>query len=187
MNSTVFFEDIYTNSTYATNVVVDTGSVVTSNKAPHIPATTTFRILNGTMTLINGSVSHPEPAKTEVIVMLSLLFIIIGLIGILGNSLVIVVILLDKKMRNSVTNIFIMNLAVADLLIMLFGVPEIVQFMLNRGWLIGEAFCKINRFTLVVSLYVSILSLVTVCIERWVCFIVTLFWENVRLVPVPSY
>ena len=114
----------------------------------------------------NGTLSSPDPATTESIVLMSLMFLVIGCTGLFGNCLVIVVILVDRKMRNSVTNILIMNLAIADFLIMLFGIPEIVQFMLNTGWLIGKVTCKVNRYILVVSLYVSILSLVTVCIER---------------------
>lgn len=106
------------------------------------------------------------PATFEMVVILSVLFFVVGFVGILGNSLVIFVILIDRKMRNSVTNLFIMNLAIADLLIMLFGVPEIVQFMLNRGWILGTILCKFDRFILVLSLYVSVLSLVSVCIER---------------------
>ena len=117
-------------------------------------------------TFENATVPSPIPATVDVVVLLSLLFIVICSVGLLGNSLVVIVILLDRKMRKSVTNIFIMNLAIADLLIMLFGVPDIVQFMMNRGWLIGEVFCKINRYVLVCSLYVSILSLVCVCTER---------------------
>ncbi|XP_060571846.1 neuropeptide receptor 15-like [Ruditapes philippinarum] len=113
----------------------------------------------------------PEPASMETIVLLSMLFIIIGTVGLIGNSLVIIVILFDRKMRQSLTNIFIMNLAVADFVIMLVGIPEIVQFMMNRGWLLGAALCKVNRFILVVSLYVSILSLVSVCIERFVAIV----------------
>ncbi|KAL3866835.1 hypothetical protein ACJMK2_044096 [Sinanodonta woodiana] len=117
----------------------------------------------------NGSLRLDEfkaPARLEAVIILSVLFCCIGAVGLLGNFLVIIVVLLDRKMRQSVTNIFIMNLAIADFFIMLFGVPEIVQFMLNRGWLLGTAVCKINRFLLVIVLYVSILSLVSVCIER---------------------
>ncbi|KAL3866839.1 hypothetical protein ACJMK2_044100 [Sinanodonta woodiana] len=108
------------------------------------------------------------PSSHEVLVSISLLFCFIGSVGLLGNCLVVIVVLLDRKMRQSVTNIFIMNLAIADFLIMLFGVPEIVQFMINRGWLLGTVVCKTNRFILVVSLYVSILSLISVCIERYI-------------------
>lgn len=125
--------------------------------------TTSADVSEGSNTSV---ITMPEPASTETILILSLLFCVIDTIGLVGNCLVIIVILLDRKMRHSVTNIFIMNLATADFIIMLFGVPEIVQFMMNRGWLLGPLLCKVNRFTLVVSLYGSILSLVSVCIER---------------------
>lgn len=117
---------------------------------------------------MNNNSGHSEATSSEVVVSLSLLFFVIGVVGILGNSLVIIVILIDRKMRNSVTNIFIMNLAIADLIIMVFGVPEIIQFMMNKGWIIGQELCKFNRFVLVVALYTSVLSLVSVCIERYV-------------------
>ena len=89
-------------------------------------------------------------------------------IGIVGNALVIIVVLADKKMRRSVTNLFIVNLAVSDFLILVVGVPDIVQFVLNRGWLLGAVLCRLNRYILVFSLYASVLSLVAVCIERYV-------------------
>ena len=100
------------------------------------------------------------------IIFLSLLFFVIVLVGIIGNALVIFVVLTDRKMRQSVTNLLILNLAVADLVIMALGVPEIVQFMLDRGWLLGSLPCRLDRFLLVVCLYSSVLSLVSVCFER---------------------
>ena len=108
----------------------------------------------------NDSVTIPQ------IVGLSLLFCIIGIIGIVGNTLVIFIILWDRKMRRSVTNLFIMNLAVSDLLIMLIGIPEIVMFMINRGWLLGTIMCKTQRYVLVFSLYSSVITQVSVCVER---------------------
>ena len=130
-------------------------------------------IFNGpSMSVPNSSFSpnltmfSESPASTTEAVLLSMLFIVIGTVGLVGNCLVIIVILHDRKMRQSITNIFIMNLALADFIIMLVGVPEIVQFMMNQGWQLGMVLCKMNRFILVVCLYVSILSLVFVCIER---------------------
>ena len=67
------------------------------------------------------------PASTGAVVTLSILFCIVGIAGLIGNFLVMWVVLTDRKMRNSVTNIFITNLALADFLIMLFGIPEIIQ------------------------------------------------------------
>ena len=94
------------------------------------------------------------------------MFCTIGLVGLVGNLLVIISVVASKKMRHSATNIFITNLAVADFIIMLFGVPEIVQFIINRGWLLGLTLCKTQRFILVSSLYASIWTLMAVCIER---------------------
>ncbi|BFY97020.1 hypothetical protein BsWGS_00060 [Bradybaena similaris] len=102
------------------------------------------------------------------IVVLSLLFFAIVIVGILGNCLVVTVIMTDVKMRQSVTNLLIINLALADLIIMLLGVPEIVMFMINSGWLLGSVACHVNRFIMVVALYSSVMSLVVLCIERFI-------------------
>jgi len=121
---------------------------------------------------LSSSTQIPQDLSPDVdhslvaIIFLSLLFFVIVLVGIIGNALVIFVVLTDRKMRQSVTNLLILNLAVADLVIMALGVPEIVQFMLDRGWLLGSLPCRLDRFLLVVCLYSSVLSLVSVCFER---------------------
>ncbi|CAL1526975.1 unnamed protein product [Lymnaea stagnalis] len=107
-------------------------------------------------------------ASLPSIICLACLFFTIVVVGIIGNCLVIVVILTDLKMRQSVTNLLIINLALADLIIMIFGVPEIAMFMMNRGWMLGSLACRINRFILVVALYSSVISLVVLCIERFI-------------------
>jgi hypothetical protein len=117
-------------------------------------------------TAVTPSPNPLRAAPPEAVIVLSILFCVIGLIGLLGNFLIIYVILADRKMRRSATNIFIINLAVADFLIMALGIPEITQFMLNRGWILGTGLCKGFRYTLVLSLYVSVLTLVGVCVER---------------------
>ena len=76
----------------------------------------------------SGNVSSGlPPASTGAVATLSTIFCAVGIVGLVGNFLVMWVVLTDRKMRNSVTNIFITNLALADFLIMLFGIPEIIQ------------------------------------------------------------
>lgn len=91
-----------------------------------------------------------------------------GLLGLLGNVLVIFVILHEAKMRRSATNLLILNMAVADANIMLLGLPEIAQFVSGSGWVLGLGACKALRFHMVTCLYVSVLSLTAVCVERYV-------------------
>ncbi|RUS90040.1 hypothetical protein EGW08_002227 [Elysia chlorotica] len=71
----------------------------------------------------------------------------------------------------SMTNMLILNLAVADSFIMLFGLPEIVLFMMNDGWRLGLVLCKVDRTVLVAALYCSVLTLVAVCIERYIAIV----------------
>lgn len=60
----------------------------------------------------------------------------------------------------------IANVAIADVIILFFGIPEIVQFMINKGWLIDSDLCRIDRTILVCALYASVISSVALCIER---------------------
>lgn len=121
---------------------------------------------------MNGShpvipVSSSATPSMDTVVLLSIVFIIICSVGIFGNILVITAVLIDDKMRKCVTNFFIINLAVADIFIMILGIPEIGQFVLSRGWLLGPVACKVNRFLLVSSLYCSVWSLLAVSVERY--------------------
>ena len=100
------------------------------------------------------------------IIPISIIFGIVGTVGIVGNTLVVFIVLCDAKMRMSMTNILIVNLAVSDLCILLIGIPEIVQFMLNKGWLLGLEMCKAQRSVLVAALYTSVMTLLALCVER---------------------
>ncbi|KAJ8304340.1 hypothetical protein KUTeg_017923 [Tegillarca granosa] len=113
-----------------------------------------------------------ELGQTRVVtVCLTLLFFIIGVVGICGNSLVIFAVIFNKKMRTSMTNLLITNLAFADLVIMVFGIPETIQFMMRRGWTLERIACKVNRYILVTSLYGSVLTLIALCVERYIAII----------------
>ena len=124
---------------------------------------TTYNSSSNTSLLVLDAV---DPIHMGEIIVLSVTFIAIGFVGLIGNILVIIAVVGDKKMRNSATNLFITNLAVADLLLMSFTIPEIFMFLMNRGWLLGLYVCKIERFILVFAVYASVLTLVALCIER---------------------
>lgn len=122
----------------------------------------------------NGSTKWPNVTivtsvtspNIGVVIGLAMLFFIIGVVGVVGNSLVIFAVLLNRKMRTSMTNLLITNLAIADLVILLLGIPETILFMTNKGWTLDKMACKSNRFILVTALYGSVLTLIALCIER---------------------
>ena len=59
---------------------------------------------------------------TLVPIIVPVLFTLVIIIGFIGNLLVVLVVMMNKKMRNT-TNILIFNLALADLLFIVFCVP----------------------------------------------------------------
>ena len=74
------------------------------------------------------------------------------MVGLVGNGLVILVIARFAKMK-TVTNIFILNLSIADGLFLL-GLPMAMTTSLLKHWIFGEVLCKtyytlttINQFT----------------------------------------
>lgn len=68
------------------------------------------------------------------------------LCGVIGNSLVCYFILRYAHMR-TVTNTFIFNLAVADLLVLIISlVPTIIQDVFE-SWLLGDSLCPVSAYT----------------------------------------
>lgn len=67
---------------------------------------------------------------------------LVFVIGIIGNILVCVAVYRNHTMR-TVTNYFIVNLAVADFLVILFCLPPSVVWDVTVTWFFGVTMCKI--------------------------------------------
>lgn len=64
-------------------------------------------------------------------------------VGVAGNLLVPLVVIKTKYLRNS-TNLFLINLSIADLLVLLVCMPTMIIELHSRPetWLLGESMCK---------------------------------------------
>ncbi|UJR35393.1 hypothetical protein I4U23_028150 [Adineta vaga] len=104
-------------------------------------------------------------------------WIIIAVAGIIGNSLVIFVAIRFEKFNN-VTNCFIVNLAITDIVFLAFCMPLlVVQYTLDR-WYFNQTFCKLLNFISFVSVLVTVLTLVVMTVDRYI-YVVHPF-ENIR-------
>lgn len=72
---------------------------------------------------------------------------IVFIVGVVGNILVPIVILKDRDMRNS-TNYFLMNLSVADLMVLLICLPPVLVELQTHPdeWKLGYVMCKYEHF-----------------------------------------
>nr|CDS31012.1 Peptide G protein-coupled receptor [Hymenolepis microstoma] len=106
-----------------------------------------------------------------IIVLLSVSYATIFIAGLLGNFAVITIILRNHQMR-SVTNIFICNLSLADLLVTVFVEPLTLLQNIIVGWHWGAAACWCVPYLQGISVCASSLSLLVIAIDRYlaVCF-----------------
>ncbi|XP_063824087.1 RYamide receptor-like [Ostrinia nubilalis] len=95
------------------------------------------------------------------------MYSIVFVIALLGNGLVCFVVQTSPRMK-TVTNYFIVNLAVGDILMTLFCVPfSFVSMLVLRYWPFGAVMCKVVNFSQAVSVLVSAYTLLAISIDRY--------------------
>lgn len=70
------------------------------------------------------------------------LYSLIFLLAVVGNVLVILTLVQNQRMR-TITNVFLLNLAVSDLLLGVFCMPFTLIGALLRDFVFGEVLCKL--------------------------------------------
>ncbi|XP_069139501.1 neuropeptide Y receptor type 2-like [Argopecten irradians] len=95
-----------------------------------------------------------------------IMYALIFLLGISGNTLVVYCVVRNKTMQ-TITNIFITNLAVSDILMCLLAVPFTPLSYFLNSWMFGEALCHIVPMSLGISVYVSTLTSTAIAVDRY--------------------
>ncbi|XP_057332517.1 tachykinin-like peptides receptor 99D isoform X1 [Microplitis mediator] len=83
-----------------------------------------------------------------------------------GNLIVIWIVLVHKRMR-SVTNIFLVNLSIADTMVSLLNVTFNFYYMLHSHWTFGNLYCKVSQFIAVLTICASVFTLMAISIDRY--------------------
>ncbi|NWI47343.1 NPFF2 protein, partial [Picathartes gymnocephalus] len=97
-------------------------------------------------------------------------YLLIFLLCMVGNSGVCFIILWSKHMR-TVTNLFILNLAVSDLLVGLFCMPTTLLDNIIAGWPFGSLVCKMSGMVQGISVSASVFTLVAIAVDRFRCIV----------------
>ncbi|KAG8190759.1 hypothetical protein JTE90_024885 [Oedothorax gibbosus] len=96
---------------------------------------------------------------------LSMVFIIIFAVG--GNIMVVLTIVRHRGMKTR-TNMFICNLAIADILVAVLDMPVSLITILEGNWVFGDALCKLNGFTMALFLICSIHTLMYISVHKYI-------------------
>ncbi|XP_071631806.1 cholecystokinin receptor type A isoform X1 [Temnothorax longispinosus] len=87
-------------------------------------------------------------------------------LSIVGNSLVLITLARNKRMR-TVTNVYLLNLAVSDLLLGVFCMPFTLLGQILKNFVFGLMMCKLIPYFQAVSVSVGVWTLVAISLERY--------------------
>uniref|UniRef100_A0A8C3NFF7 Neuropeptide FF receptor 1 n=1 Tax=Geospiza parvula TaxID=87175 RepID=A0A8C3NFF7_GEOPR len=97
-------------------------------------------------------------------------YLLIFLLCMVGNRGVCFIVLWSRHMC-TVTNLFILNLAVSDLLVGLFCMPTTFLDNIIAGWPFGSLVCKMNGMVQGISVSASVFTLVAIAVDRFRCIV----------------
>ncbi|XP_043940439.1 alpha-1B adrenergic receptor [Protopterus annectens] len=112
----------------------------------------------------NETLSELDPARAITLGLVLGIFIVFA---IAGNIVVILSVACNRHLRTP-TNYFIINLAIADLLLSFTVVPFSATFEIEGYWVFGRIFCDIWAAMDVLCCTASIMSLCAISIDRYI-------------------
>lgn len=96
------------------------------------------------------------------------MYILIFVLALLGNGIVCYIVQSSPRMR-TVTNYFIANLAIGDILMSLFCVPfSFLSILILGYWPFGTVLCHLVNYSQAISVLVSAYTLVAISVDRYI-------------------
>ena len=126
--------------------------------------------------MTNGceKVSH----NNNVLIITQILYAIVCILGIFGNTLVIYVVTRFSKMQTT-TNMYILNLAIADMCFLI-GIPFLIITMTLKSWIFGPIFCKIYMTTTSINQITGSMFLLIMSFDRYIAICHPISKANLR-------
>ncbi|XP_036139814.1 cholecystokinin receptor isoform X2 [Monomorium pharaonis] len=125
-------------------------------------STVTSEIANVTSLVIPQSSGQDSLLENLIIPLYGTIFFL----SIVGNSLVLITLARNKRMR-TVTNVYLLNLAVSDLLLGVFCMPFTLLGQILKNFVFGLTMCKLIPYFQAVSVSVGVWTLVAISLERY--------------------
>ncbi|XP_049721128.1 melatonin receptor type 1A [Elephas maximus indicus] len=116
-----------------------------------------------------AAVEGARPRPTWLVSTLAGILIFTIVVDVLGNLLVILSVYRNKKLRNA-GNMFVVSLAVADLVVAVYPYPLVLTSVVNNGWNLGYLHCQVSGFLKGLSVVGSIFNITGIAINRY-CYL----------------
>lgn len=113
---------------------------------------------------------HPFPTANvpdHAHYIIGVVILFVGITGMLGNFLVIYVFCRSRSLRTP-SNIFIINLAIADFLMCLTQTPTFFVNSMHKRWIFGRKACELYAFCGALFGICSMMTLMVIAVDRYV-------------------
>ena len=91
---------------------------------------------------------------------------VIGFAALVGNVSLFIIVYKDRNLR-TITNMYILNLAVADILVSAVSMPVTMVTIIKQRWIFGDATCSALGFFTILSFIASVMFLGMIAINRY--------------------
>lgn len=155
-----------TSSTEATRISMTWMVTTNDNDSTSTPTTESVMTTVISTTIATTSFTSISSWLTTIRIQI-ILYITILLLAIIGNALVILTLIQNRRMR-TITNVFLLNLAISDILLGVLCMPITLIGTLLRDFVFGEVMCKLLPYLQgMYGLYLSFLDVfVNKCSNR---------------------
>ncbi|XP_036919367.1 neuropeptide FF receptor 2 [Sturnira hondurensis] len=108
--------------------------------------------------------------RAQVAAIFIISYFLIFFLCMVGNTVVCFIVMRNKHMH-TVTNLFILNLAISDLLVGIFCMPITLLDNIIAGWPFGNTMCKVSGLVQGISVAASVFTLVAIAVDRFRCVV----------------
>ncbi|NXB82941.1 CCR5 protein, partial [Donacobius atricapilla] len=107
------------------------------------------------------------------------LYSLVVIFGLTGNMLVVLILVKYKRLK-SMTDIYLLNLAISDLLFV-FSLPFWAYYAVH-DWIFGEALCRILSGVYLLGFYSGIFFIILLTLDRYLAIVHAVFALKARTV-----
>lgn len=112
---------------------------------------------------------HRKYFNIYITVIFGLMLSVSMVFAVIGNILTITIIITKRELRSNTTNLFLLNLAFADLSVGILVIPFSFITLITERWIFPEWFCDFNFCINCVGIVTSIHTLMYIAIHKYIC------------------
>ena len=123
--------------------------------------------MNSTLTTIEVFAQQLKSRSMAVRVTESFFMLLINFVSFTGNLLLGIAVIKNPNLRRAVPNMYIITLAVSDLLMSLLGIPFSVASLIVGKWPLNNFVCQLQGFWILLMCAVSLQTLAVTAVNRY--------------------